>query len=1177
MKTTRNRRNTCKRVLAMLTALTMSFSMLQSVAFASEGEDTTSSNPEITVIAVDGTSDETSAPGPADDTGGAEPAVPGEDDGISDPSIGNTGSDTEDTGTAEDTEGTGTTEDTGTAEDTEDTEDTGEDVNNTESSEPWDITKTERPGASEDVSADIGTSSDKLNLEDKNWDIFYDADNDVYKITFNIGSEAEAATQTIDLTYALKLLGKYAETGKQELEDAKNKIEEPVMGDVGKEPVLEDIGEAPVEPEKPVAPDAPVKPEEPVAPVEPGKPEDLDENLDIAYEDIVTNVARDPEGEPDQNFDYAAIIAEKTGLSKDDPFVKESAAYMYDQAMVDWVMDNWSKWKADGHMYANYFGDPDTMLYYGCGISVKWPDGANQGTPVLKQPAPEYEVDKSSDAYKAYEEALAGYADKFTEYQAQLAEYEAAQEQFEKEHGVDSPEYQAYLAEMEKYQSALDAYNTAKAEAEAAYAEALEEYNANKAEIEAKYANDKAAYDKAIADLKAEFDRRIGADVLEPGDVKKFELYLTSDSKHTYKYQSGSFTLATPDMGEFMAGLKELWENDPEEYERRYKMPDGRWLIDPNNLGMSDGVTGFDGQILPDEYVDVHDYHVTMTAGPMQDLFDKIGMTDPKNPLNQNNILGDGRVGLDYDGNGNVTGYPSYWESEITKFLNGYEGETIAEKLNAYLLDYYNSKDGTSYATVDELIKNNPSAQEQLTKTTTSGNKWFTLGGEKFVVDAHLETVKYDTFYKQLFSFAFGDEADIDAILKGAHFNTETNRWEYENNSWTDNGYQNALYYYMDHQEIWEKTDKYFQTLLSGGLSVDQATWTSLMMALNIDGELTGNDWQDTMWPWYSSIQLERMDIDFNLTKKDGETGETITSSETEFQVYYIDKVKNEDGTETDVKMYCTANTDDDGNISYTFVTTPSTIWTTGGELNIDYAMMKDIVYYLQEITAPEGYEVDTNVYIVMDEEDYNKLTDEDRAALEGTFDEFLNLDKSEDGLTVTTDFVNVKIVTNPDPDPTPTPDPTPDPDPDPDPTPDPTPDPDPDPTPDPDPDPDPTPDPDPDPDPTPDPDPDPDPTPTPPDTVQSQLPPPNAPATPDVPDVTIPDVGVPLTDAPEAEEPVEELMEIPEEEVPLANPDVPKTGDISGIWYTMTFLAAAGLVFITILARKNQEEAQEN
>ncbi len=52
---------------------------------------------------------------------------------------------------------------------------------------------------------------------------------------------------------------------------------------------------------------------------------------------------------------------------------------------------------------------------------------------------------------------------------------------------------------------------------------------------------------------------------------------------------------------------------------------------------------------------------------------------------------------------------------------------------------------------------------------------------------------------------------------------------------------------------------------------------------------------------------------------------------------------------------------------------------------------------------------------------------------------------------------------------------------------------------------------------------------------------------------------------------------EIPEEEVPLANPDVPKTGDISGIWYTMTFLAAAGLVFITILARKNQEEAQEN
>lgn len=182
-------------------------------------------------------------------------------------------------------------------------------------------------------------------------------------------------------------------------------------------------------------------------------------------------------------------------------------------------------------------------------------------------------------------------------------------------------------------------------------------------------------------------------------------------------------------------------------------------------------------------------------------------------------------------------------------------------------------------------------------------------------------------------------------------------------------------------------------------------------MAVNIDGVLAGNGWQDTQWPWYSSIKLDRVDIDFNLTKKDGEAGETITSSETEFQVYYIDKVTNEDGTTSNVNMYCTYDKETN---SYTFVTTPSTVWTENSELNISYAMMKDIVNYLQEMTAPVGYERDTNVYIVMSEEDYNKLSDEKKAELEGTFDNFLDMTVSSDGLRVSTDFVNVKVVTPP-------------------------------------------------------------------------------------------------------------------------------------------------------------------
>ena len=974
----------------------------------------------------------------------------------------------------------------------------------------FDLTKTERPEQTEDVSYDKGTADDKLNLEDKNWDIFYDPDKDVYKITFNIDKDADSKTQVIDLTYALELLEKYAETGKQELENAKNKLDKPVMGDAGSAPVLGTPEmEVPVEPEAPESFEGEA-PAEPVEPAEPGKPEGLDENLDAAYDAIVESVPRDDEGEPDPNFDYAGLVAEKTGLDKNDPFVKETAAHMYDQATVDWVMDSWDKWEAEGHVYAKHFGDPDTMLRYGCGITVKWPEGSNKGTPVLKNPAPEFKVDETSPAYQEYLSKMEEYQQAVEDYKAEKEAYDAALQAWMEEHAEAQEQYERL---MEAYLSDKAAYEAELERLAGEYNAAVAEYEAKKAELERKYADDKAAYDKAIEALEDEFDRRAYANVLEPGDVKKFELYLTSDSLHTYKYQTGSFMLATPDMSKFMAGLKELWENDPETYRLRFTNKDGDWIIDPSMLDMNeDGFIGFDGQILPDEYVDNHKYHVTMTAGPMQDLFNAIGMTDPNNPLNKHNITSDGRVGLDYDGTGNITGYPSYWESEITKYLNQYEGETMAEKLNSYLLDYYNSKDDTSYTTIDELLKNNAEARVELSKTTTSGNEWFYIDGEKFIIDAHLETVKYDTFYKQLFSFAFGDAADIDALLGGMKFNSETNRWEYENKSWTDNGAQNALFYYMDHQEIWEKTDRYFQTLLNGGLSAEQATWTSLMMALNIDAERTGNDWQDTAWPWYSSIQLERMDIDFSLTKKDGETGETITDSETEFQVYYIDKVKNEDGTESSVNMYCTYDAETN---SYTFVTTPSTVWTKGGELNIDYAMMKDIVYYLQEVTAPDGYERDTDVYIVMSEEDYNKLSDEERAELEGKFDKFLDLEKSEDGLSVSTDFVNVRIVP-----------PTPD-------------------------------------------------KPTPPTTPDE----PDRPTTPDEPDVDVPEPEVPLSnmpeepfvDIPEEDVPLADTpeVEIDDPEVPMG--DVPRTGDAPVFPLAAAVLCICGML-LAKLGKGNKE-----
>ena len=981
-----------KRGFAFSLALVMCVSLLPTVSLAAEGDEG-GGEPEITLVSVPETPKEVSSTEavkdsdtPKDDGAKADEADDkanenGVDSGEADDKSKGDSPKADETNdkSKEDGVNAGENGDNSKEDGDEPKEDGGEPADptegdNTDSETPvqdddtWDITQTQRPDASETVTDSTGTKDDKATPPEDPWTVFYDADEDVYKVTFNIGAEAEG-TQTIDLTKALELMNKYAESGKKELQEAI---------DAQKKPTLE-------------------------LPSEPGKPEGLDEKTQAAFDEFAKMAAEDPQS---STVEKAKTYLAKQGLNVSDEYIEEYAEYMMSSADLKQVIANYNSGNLPGGLKGQ---DLDTVLYcYGV-HGVKWTGGkANVGDPYI--PAPEYSVDKTT------------------------------------------PEYQ--------------------------------EYEAKKAELEEKYASDKAAYDEAIQKLQAEFDYRINANNLEPGDVRKFELFFTSDSQLIYKYKDGSFTLATPG-----------------------------WLVDQTDP--EQGVIGFDGQVLPDQYVDHAKYKITQDCEPIQALFEDIWKLYPAYQVNaQRNQYNDNKISV----------MLSAWKYPIEKELEKYPGDTPKEQLYSYILEYYGKKDNTEYETIDELIQTNPVACDNLTKTETASNMLLWIDGPVEVA-AHTESVKYNTFYKNLFSFAFGSEEDIDQFLGEAIFNDGTNRWEYENDSWTDNGYQQALYYYMDHQEIWEKTDAYFNTLLEDGLSNEQATWTSLMMALNIDGELTGNLWQNTQWPWYSSIQLEQMDIDFTLSKKD-QAGETITSGETGFQVYYIDKVKDENGTETSVNMYCTY---DENTNAYTFVTTPSTVWTENGELNISYAMMKDVVYYLQEQTAPDGYEKDTNVYIVMSEDDYNQLTDEDKASL-GEFDKYLDMTTSEDGLQVNADFINVKIVK---PDPKPSHDP--------------------------------------DPDPTPDPDPDPGIDIPEEDPPLADIPEEDPPLT-DIPEedpplAEIPEEQPPLVEIPEQQPP---LVDIPDEDVPLA--DVPETGDLSTSWYLALLLSACGLPALALLKKREQE-----
>lgn len=128
---------------------------------------------------------------------------------------------------------------------------------------------------------------------------------------------------------------------------------------------------------------------------------------------------------------------------------------------------------------------------------------------------------------------------------------------------------------------------------------------------------------------------------------------------------------------------------------------------------------------------------------------------------------------------------------------------------------------------------------------------------------------------------------------------------------------------------------------------------------------LTGNGKKDHTYR-YDAEKLEQMDGEFTLEKVD-ENGNTITNSEATFQLWHVNEIVDPDTSEkVEVKMFCSYDAETN---TYTFIPTESTIQTINGRIEILYAMMKDTVYYLQEVKAPDGYEVDPSIHVVMEKD----------------------------------------------------------------------------------------------------------------------------------------------------------------------------------------------------------------
>lgn len=369
---------------------------------------------------------------------------------------------------------------------------------------------------------------------------------------------------------------------------------------------------------------------------------------------------------------------------------------------------------------------------------------------------------------------------------------------------------------------------------------------------------------------------------------------------------------------------------------------------------------------------------------------------------------------------------------------------TLAQEV----LKYYNEKDGTSYATIEELLSKNETAMDELTKSGAADNASLKS------LDPMLlhSSSQNDNFYQNIFSFNVGSQEDMKKFLENENLGHG-----HSHGNWATDGCEMTIGDYMadklnETDGAWDKANAYFNALLKSGVSSEEATWVAFTMATNIDGPRADNDYHNTAWNWYSSMVLKQQDGTFNLTKVDtdgSQLGDDEGEGQTSFYLWYIDSKTetDEQGNQktTDVTKYCVyvdpvyeTVENKDGTKSQKLVKDGYYGWveydpdnkelnytvsTTNGTLNIDYALLEGVVYYLQEKAAPDGYKVDSNIYVICDEESYQQMTAEKGVSsvinpATGVESAVVYMGAIKGGETLKVNFVNGKTAPKPDPTP---------------------------------------------------------------------------------------------------------------------------------------------------------------
>lgn len=573
----------------------------------------------------------------------------------------------------------------------------------------------------------------------------------------------------------------------------------------------------------------------------------------------------------------------------------------------------------------------------------------------------------------------------------------------------------------------------------------------------------------------------------EPGCTTMFDVSLSNGSKHTYVYKEGSLTVSTPDMkNDDQTGVtgfdgqelpKEYAKND--KLELKYnKKADSGCMEDLVDAALKEyGGNHDQNQFLDSEgKLTTQSTRTDVPAGTEVELFGGKYYVKSGDHYyggfykSDVQTTEDGKTVLNKDKNTSTLAYKKtkngknvekdYYNGPFTHQSGALMNKDISDALKEYMpahgyetyddyiLDYYKKPDGTKYESVAELLKSDSKALQDL---STSGSSMPNAGSNQSNTVGMDPSTLYDNFYKNVLSFKVGNQDTVDSEAGG---NVDHN---HSHGQWAADGTQETIGDYMagklnETPGAWAKANSYFNTLLASGLTADEATWAAFAMATNIDFQNAGNDYQNTAWNWYASMVLHQADGTLDLTKTDKKTGEIIGDDEGEGQTsFYLWKYETDKKTGEKNPMYCTYveptyTTNEDGEQVlekdgfYCWVKyDPSkdkltyTVTTTNGKLNIDYALLENVVYYLQEAIAPDGYDTDPEIYVICDEESYKELEGTEvtnpatGATSKVTADSWLG--SILGGKTLSINFVNTATV--PDPEPTPDPDPVPPVDPD--------------------------------------------------------------------------------------------------------------------------------------------------